>query len=222
MKKYKNYFKKIVTRVSPGFVLPYTLFICSIMILITTSVSSTLIKQLFFSKLARQSQAAYYAADNAILCTAMIDETYTDIDGIGIFPYNAASSNFGNPRLDMEDVLEYVNDHRVAGGYSELASSLDDISCAQSDIFDTSPLTSEFTVSPTIFSRLLPDMVTIEEGRTSTFDMRMSLGDGTSFCAKVTVNKTATYRQIIAQGYALCDRPEGSVERAVINTTIIQ
>ncbi len=221
MKKYKNYYKKIVTRVSPGFVLPYTLFICSIMILITTSVSSILIKQLYFSKLARQSQAAYYAADNAILCTAMIDETYTDIDGIGIFPYKK-DPVAATPIDDMEDVLDYVNDHRVAGGYSELAGSLNDIRCAQSDIFDTSPLTSEFTVSPTIFSRLLPDMVTIEEGRTSTFDMKMNLGDGTFFCAKVTVNKTATYRQIIAQGYALCDRPEGSVERAVINTTIIQ
>jgi hypothetical protein len=56
--------------------------------------------------------------------------------------------------------------------------------------------------------------------------MRMDLGlaPGTTTghlyrCAKVTVNKTPSFRQIISQGYAQCDNPNGTVERAVVNTT---
>ena len=60
----------------------------------------------------------------------------------------------------------------------------------------------------------------IELGRTSTTTMRMDLGGGAFRCAKLTINKTASFRQIIAQGYAKCDDPNGSVERAVVNTTI--
>ncbi len=221
--KYKFFYKKIILQSKYGFVLPYTLFICSIMILITTSVSSILVKQLYFSKLSRQSQVAYYAADNAVLCTAMIDETYSDINGIGIFPYATTTNNYqSEAELIMNDTLTYTNSHRMAGGYSSLATTLHDIQCGQSVIFDPSPAYSAFEVSTTTFEHILLDGFTVEEGRTSSFKMKMNLGDGTFRCARVTVNKTASYRQIIAQGYAFCDRPDGSVERAVVNTTILQ
>jgi hypothetical protein len=50
--------------------------------------------------------------------------------------------------------------------------------------------------------------------------MRMDLGDGTARCANVTVNKTATYRQIISRGYNTCDAGSSRfIERAVINVT---
>ncbi len=224
--KYKYFYKRIISQSKYGFVLPYTLFICSIMILITTSVSTMLIKQLYFSKLSRQSQAAYYAADNAVLCAAMIDETYVGLDGIGIFPYDAGSGNYDFPRIDMEEKLSETNGNRGVNGYSPLATTLDGVTdgirCGQALIFAPAPAYSDFKVSTTTFEHTLLDGVTIEQGRTSSFNMKMDLGDGTSRCAKVTVNKTASYRQIIAQGYALCDRPDGSVERAVVNTTILQ
>ena len=71
----------------------------------------------------------------------------------------------------------------------------------------------------------------IEYGQTSTYTMKMDLGldpaDLTNTsrlyrCAKVTVNKTLSFRQIIAQGYSSCTVGAGTIERAVVNTTITQ
>jgi hypothetical protein len=58
------------------------------------------------------------------------------------------------------------------------------------------------------------------EGRTTTFNLRMDLGDGTERCAEVTVNKTPTFRQIISRGFNTCNFGANNfIERAVINTT---
>lgn len=215
--------KKIVQSV-PGFVLPYTLFLCAIMILVTSSVSSTLVKQIYFSRLARQSQAAYYAADNAILCAIAIDSTYIEsLTGIGIFPYNALSST---PMDDLQNVLNDTTIRRSTQELSSLAPSLTEIKCAGSLVFDTGESVSKFSVDDTPFMRLYEDefgVLSSESGRTSRFKMKFDMGDGTSRCAKVTINKTPSYRQIIAQGYALCNNYSNitnSVERAVVNTTI--
>ncbi len=208
----KNKYKQ--NKVS-GFVLPFTLFICGIMLLISLGISTVLEKQIFFSQVARDSQAAYYAADDAVACVISIDETYINATGTGIFPSDA----YIDSTIDMESTLDYVNDHRVASGYKALASTLNEIKCAQSVIFDTNA-PSYFEVSTTTFVRTTPSN-DIEEGKTSTFKMKMNIGDGVYRCAKVTVNKTETYRQIIAQGYAACDRASGSIERAVVNTTLL-
>lgn len=219
-----NYYKKIkINSKVKGFVLPFTLFICAIMLLISVGISTVLIKQIYFSTLSRESQVAYYAADNAVLCTQIIDGTYTEVNGLGIFPYDDLSVNYGLPRIDIQATLDYTNTHRQALGYPLLASSLGDmndgIKCAQSLIFSELSNLSDFAVSPVRFERIDangdPDY-----GRTSTFKMKMDLGDGAFRCAKVTVNKTSSYRQIIAQGYSRCDRPNGSIERAVVDTSI--
>jgi hypothetical protein len=195
-----------------GFVLPFTMFIVSVMLLISTSVSVMLIKQLYFSRITRQSQAAYYAADNAVACTILIEDTYRD-NSSGVFPED--------PGIDrntyMATKLDSVNAQRLSDGLTALAS-WDDVVCAQSTLFKTDDPNS-FEISVTPFTRDLSGGGT-EDGVTSSFNMKMDLGDGTYRCSKVTVNKTPTYRQIIAQGYALCNRPDGSVERAVINTTV--
>jgi hypothetical protein len=49
-----------------GFVLPLTLLICMIMLMIATGISIILAKELYFSKLSRLSQIAYYAADSGL------------------------------------------------------------------------------------------------------------------------------------------------------------
>lgn len=199
-----------------GFVLPFTLFICSIMLLISVSISSILTKQIFFSILSKESQLAYYAADDAIACTINIDETYTK-DFQGIFPWDPTSSNDTNDQIAlMVDVVNDVNYNRDAAGLPELASSPSNITCAQSDIFKTTSPTN-FYVEPTNYVRNLSGGGT-DEGKTSSFYMRMDLGNNIYRCAKVTVNKTPSFRQIIAQGYSRCDNQNGSIERAVINT----
>lgn len=205
-----------------GFVLPYTLFISMIMIIITTSVAVILTKQLYFSRIARQSQAAYYAADNAIACTLLLEETYTDSFGIGIFPYDPVFASPVEARAYMDQTLLDVNARRNAlePPMPPLAASISDIKCAQSLIFsETAP--TNFAIDPIKYVRQVTSTTT-EEGWTSTFNMKMDLGDGNFRCAKVTVNKTLTYRRIIAQGFSLCDRPEGSIERAIVNTSVIQ
>ena len=197
-----------------GFILPFTMLISAIVLFITTGAMTLLSKQLYFSKLYKQSQVAYYAADDAVTCAIDIDDTYQGSDGKGIFP-NSTSTD---PSTYMEGVLAYVNVNRQLANLPTI-DSLNDITCAQSKLFD--PSASDFSVSSTTYEHVTQTYGT-EEGKTSSYSMKMDLGDGTYRCAKVTVNKTPTFRQIIAQGYAQCDNPNGTVERAVVNTTVIQ
>lgn len=202
----------------PGFVLPFTMLMSILILFITTGALTLLTKQLYFSKIYKQSQAAYYAADDAITCITTIDDTYLAADGLGIFPSNIAA----NPSTSMSDTLNYVNVKRNLAALPTI-NALTDIKCAQSSVFDPSPSGAGFAVSSIPFTYHYIDPNTLlpatETGRTSTTNMRMDLGNGKYRCAKVTVNKTASYRQIIVQGYAECDNPNGSIERAVVNVT---
>jgi hypothetical protein len=216
---------KIVKRhSSSGFILPFTMLISVLVLLVTGSIMTLLSKQLYFSKIYKQSQSAYYAADDAIACAIEIDDTYVGRDGLGIFPSDPDLDDVGHDTSAkyITDVLVYVNDKNGT------SIALNSIKCAQSPIFDPGVNTSNFAV-------VSDDYVYTgspsgnESGKTSTFTMRMDLGDGTARCAKVTVNKTQSFRQIISQGYAKtvsgtasCATPNGSVERAVVNTTLTE
>ncbi len=197
--------KKIQSMRTKGFVLPLTLIICVIILTISTGISIILAKELYFSKLSRLSQVAYYAADSGLMCATMIDDKYVDPEtGLGIFEYDNLVSR--------QAVLDKVNISRVANGLSAIA--LNDIKCATSAVFDDS--VSSFAVTP--FVRLdsggNPDT-----GQTSTFDMRMDLGEEEYRCATVTVNKTSKYRQIISRGFASCNSVFAyPIERAIVST----
>lgn len=189
-----------------------TLLVCSIILVVATSISTILAKQLYFSKVSRQSELAYYAADAALMCATAIDDQYVDDSGKGIFPYNSLSTS---PLTDMQTVL---NSSNVRRSYRNLPSlQLSDIVCATAAIFTD---TSHFEVLPEPFVRTLSDGTT-ESGLSSSYDMYMDLNDGTYRCAHVIVNKTATYRQIIASGYAGCSGSAYSIERALISSTEI-
>lgn len=196
-----------------GFILPFTMLITTIVLFITTGAMTLLSKQLYFSKIYKQSQTAYYAADDAISCAIVVDDTYLSGDGLGIFP----SSTTTDPMTYIDDVLTYTNARRTSNGLPTI--TLNEIKCAQSAIFDAS--VSNFTVSPTNYLYASQNNG-IEEGKTSIYNMRMDLGAGDIRCAKVTINKTQSFRQIIAQGYAQCNSQVGGVERAVVNTTIVE
>lgn len=185
-------------------------------------------KQMYFSRLYKQSQAAYYAADDAISCAISIDDTYTSDDGLGIFPSSTTTDPGIEPGGYMYNVVEYINLKRTTAETPLPAISLDDIKCGGSPIFKYA--SSSITVSPTNYKYFSPS-AGVEEGKTVTFTMRMDLGadpnDITGIrhlyrCSKVTVNKTPSFRQIVAQGYSSCDSQNTTVERAVINTTIAE
>jgi hypothetical protein len=220
-----------------GFILPFTMLVSTLILLVAGSSLTLLTKQLYFSKMYKLSQTAYYAADDAISCAIAIDDTYIGADGFGIFPYDSlAFTANGNDLAHINGTLAYVNNKRNNESPPLPSVSLNDIKCANSSIFDTtvsSPgntFTSEANFSHT-FQAVAPNPPQVEDGRVVSYMMRMDLGldpadvTGTKHlfrCAKVTVKKTPSFRQIIAQGYAQCDNPNGSVERAVVNTTEVQ
>lgn len=199
-------FKKIIHTHAKGFVLPLTLIVCVIILTIATSISIILSKELYFSRLSRLSQIAYYAADNGLMCATVIDDQYYDQEtGLGIFQYNNL--------VTSQMVLDRINVQRVAGGLSAL--SLNDIKCAASSIFDTS--VTGYALTP--FSRI-DSAGNTDTGQTSTFNMRMDLGGGEYRCATVLVNKTPTYRQIISRGFASCGSVYAyPIERAIVSTS---
>jgi hypothetical protein len=191
---------------SRGFILPLTLIVCVIILTIATGISIILTKELYFSKLSRLSQVAYYAADNGLMCATMVDDQYIDpATGLGIFQY----ANTPTP----QSVLTTINTNRSIRGLSSIA--LNSIKCATSDIFDTS--ITNYNVTP--FSRVDSGGNT-DTGMTTTFNMKMTIGTSDTRCASVVINKTLIYRQIISRGFASCGTVYSfPIERAIVSTS---
>lgn len=222
--KINMYLKKMT--LTRGFILPFTMLITVLVLFITTGALALLTKQQYFSKLYKETQAAYYAADDAVACTTMIDDSYVASDGLGIFPSSQAGAS-----SYVDDVITYINTRR------DTPITKAEITCGQSQIFTSGGSPSfdpVFAVTePYVyyFHNPVTNAPDQENGITSTFNMKMDLGlDPTDVtltlhlyrCAKVTVHKTPSFRQIIAQGYSKCDGTGNAIERAVVNTTIIQ
>lgn len=138
--------KENIRRYRHGFVLPFTMLISVLILFVTTSALTLLSKQTYSSRIYRQSQSAYYAADDAMACALSIDDTYVGADGMGIFP----SSTTTDPSTYIDDVIAYVNAKRLAKDVPEPTSSrtgASAITCGQAPIFE--PATSSFAISPT-------------------------------------------------------------------------
>lgn len=190
-----------------GFVLPLTLVICMIVLIISSGISIILAKELYFSRLSRLSQIAYYAADDGMMCALMMDDNYIDPDtGLGIFQSGASPT--------AQEVLDKVNARRLNNLLPVI--TLSSIKCATSEVFTAG---SNYQVSQ-------PSGQTDSVGNqiySTTFDMNMDLGDGTRRCAQITVNKTPKYRQIISRGFASCTLSSTfRIERAIVSTAETQ
>jgi hypothetical protein len=203
----KNLFIKNKNR---AFILPLTLLITTVILAVATGISSILLKQMFFSRLSRESLAAFYAADSGLACAIYIDDAYVDqATGIGIFEYDPTLG----AGVWTQTVFDSVNDLRFSRGIP-LITTVDNIKCATTPIF----IVASSSISVSDFSSTGGPA----DGRTTTFDYSMNLGDGTNRCATITINKTENYRQIISQGYNTCNKGSMNlIERAVINTTEI-
>jgi hypothetical protein len=204
--------QKVKKYKSRGFILPLTLLLTVIVLTISAGISAVLSKELYFSKLSRESQIAYYAADDAMMCAIMVDDKYLDSStGLGIFPYDGLADASGY----IQSVLNKANADRLNRGFPQI-NSINDIKCAGVAIFD--PATSSFSSVP--FTRINTTGAT-ENGQRSTFNMRMDLGDGSFRCSSVVVSKTINYRQVIARGFTSCRNGNRTtaIERAVVNTT---
>jgi hypothetical protein len=205
-------FVKKMRRGVKGFILPLTLLICTIVLIVSSGITTILAKQVFFSRLSRQSQYAYMSADNGSMCAVLIDDKYYDpATGAGIFPWDRGQ----DPNAYMLSVIDATNADRATKNYPSLDLTM--LTCATSQIFSSDPLSSNFHLSDWSHANSLG---VLETGYSSQFSMKMDLGDGTFRCAEVTVNKTQHYRQIISRGFANCNK-SGSIviERAVVNVT---
>lgn len=225
-------YKKIVYRQNSqrGFILPFTLLVTVLVLFISTGALALLSKQQYFSKLYKQTQAAYYAADDALSCALSIDDTYIASDGLGIFP--SSSTTPTTPLAYIDSVVSYVNERNGT------TLSKGDITCNQSPIFEPwadPAFDPQFRIDDEdyvyYFTNPVTGLLDKEYGVTSSYSMRMDLGVDPSDiagvrhlfrCAKVTIKKTPSFRQIISQGYSSCDGTGNAIERAVVNTTIIQ
>ncbi len=237
MKKATNaYYKISRSELKKGFILPFTMLITVLVLFITTSALALLNKQQYFSKIYKQTQAAYFAADDAISCALSLDDAYVSDDGLGIFP--SSSTTPTNPDTYVNNVISYVNTQRIALQPSAIPLTRSSITCGQSQIFAAGgnpsfdPLYGVSNYNFIYhFSNPITHQPDQEHGVAVSYNMKMDLGlDPADValtkhlyrCAKVTINKTASFRQIIAQGYSSCDGTGTAVERAVVNTTIIQ
>lgn len=191
-----------------AFILPLAMLLVTIIVIVSFGISYILSKEIYFSRLQRDSTYAFAVADMAHECAVFIDDTYIDQSGLGtgqgIFPYSIDTE-------DLTQVLDNVNQGRERRGLTSI--SLADIKCASVPV-----LTTEFANFQT--SRINKNVDgNLEAGIKSQFEMRVPESTGRFRCAKVTVTKTPNYRQIIAQGYSTCDTNKNRLERAVISET---
>ena len=210
--------KQIRNKNVKGFILPYSLLLSLIILVISSGISMILIKELYFSILNRESQLAYYAADEGVMCATYIDDGFIDqSSGVGIFPYSQLSINTWINGI----VMPSVNSQRSSKGLSSV--DVRNIGCATSIpliSLSGTPTSIFVTNSDTLGGAYTSYTATDgSQGVASTFFLKMDLGNSTYRCAKVTVNKTDTFRQIISRGYNTCDMTSTRLlERAIISS----
>ena len=164
-------------------------------------------KELYFSRLTRESATAYYAADTALECAKTLDAVYSDSEGNGLFD---------SPLHTATDTIAYVNTIRYSQGIGTITFL--DIRCASVSVFDGS-VTDITSTTTDRYGNDLVDPYGASSTKTS-FTLPMNAGEGETICAKVTIEKSNSWRQIIARGFNTCNFGSRRVlERAIISTT---
>lgn len=188
--------------------MPLTLTLAALILTVTGGITMILGKELFFSRMTRESATAYYAADTALECAKALDAMYTDSQGNGLFD---------SPLHTATDTLAYVNTVRYSQGIGTI--NFLDIRCASVSIFD-SGVTDIFSTTTDKYGNYLTDPYGASSTKTY-FTLPMNAGEGGGIvCAKVSVEKSNAWRQIIARGFNTCNfGARMLLERAVINTT---
>jgi hypothetical protein len=191
-----------------AFIMPLALTLSALILTVAGGITMIIGKELFFSRLTRESATAYYAADTALECATVIDESYNGTEGNGLFQYDLIN--------EATSTLNYVNTVRQAQGIRTLL--LTDIKCASVSLFDSTQ--SNFTTTTTDRTGALLQDPNGNQTVISSFTMTMDTGEGTITCAKVTVEKSISWRQIIARGFNSCNfGTKNLLERAVISTS---
>ncbi len=197
-----------------GFILPLTMLLMTLILLVSIGVTSVIVRQARFSRIIKDSLIAYNAADMAVMCTAFIDNTFTNSSTTnGIFPTNPTLYPLGNETTEINDTIGTINSGRLIRGVPSIPSS-DSLTCGGVRIFN--PADSQITY--TAFTYTKSDLST-EAGKTSTFNLKIPLSSGDFRCAKVIYNKSTSFSQIISSGYSTCDASSRSrLERVIVSS----
>ena len=198
-----------------GFILPLTMVLMTLILLVSLGITSIIIRQAKFSRIIKDSQVAYNAADMAVGCTTYIDNTFTNSSTTyGIFPTNPLYYPLGAETAEITETINDINSGRTVRGVPLLPNS-NAITCGGFKIF--SP--AESSIVYTAFTYTKSDLTT-EAGKTSTFNVKIPLTNGEFRCAKVILNKSPSFGQIVASGYSTCDTASASrVERVIVSST---
>jgi hypothetical protein len=167
------------TKNSKAFVIPFSLLISTIILTISLGVSLILVKEIFFSKLTKDSLLAYYAADEALSCAQYFDYKYQNPEnGTKFFPFYEST--------DMDDSLLYslpsykVSDLICSGSYLNLKNISIDCNLTPREDNNRKCITR--------------------------YKVEMDLGGGEYRCADMVVdNHTSAETKYISTGYSTCD-----------------
>jgi Tfp pilus assembly protein PilX len=198
-----------------GFILPLTMLLTTLIMLVSFGITSIIVRQARFSRIVKDSFIAYNAADMAVSCASYIDDSYQDSGSNSLFPsqdvsvYAVASST-----NEITAVFaDYNTTYRTGHGLPTLG--LNDVNCAGESIFDASSSNITYTAYD-----YTPAIGSVQHGKKSTFNLTFPLSNGDFRCAKVIMNRTSNYRQIIASGYSTCDTTSDKrLERVIVSNS---
>jgi hypothetical protein len=191
------------------------MLLMTLILLVTTGTTNVILRQAKYSRSIKDSAIAYNAADMAVGCTAFIENTFVNTSSTyGIFPIDRALYPLGNElATEIADTIIEINSDRLTRNVPVIAT-VDDIKCGGVRVFN--PADSQ--IAYTAFTYTKSDLST-EDGKKSTFNLKMPLSNGEFRCASVILNKSPSFNQIIASGYSTCDASAKSrIERTIVSS----
>ncbi len=190
------------------------MLLMTLILLVSTGITSVIIKQVGYARTIKNSVIAYNAADMAIACTSFVDNSFVNSSSTyGIFPLDRTRFPLGNEAGEINETRLEINADRLARGVPLLTSS-DNITCGGQRVFNT----DDTQIAYSAYTYTKSDLTT-EDGKKSTFNLKIPLTNGGFRCAKVIFNKTASFNLIIASGYSTCDvSAKSRLERTIISS----
>lgn len=200
-----------------GYILPLAMILSTLIMLVSFGITAIIVRQARFSRIMKESFIAFNAADLALTCTMFADDNYYRTSGsfaTGFFPVDVGAYPVASTSDELAAALANINGDKAARGLPGI--TLDDIGCGSVSIFDT----SKTNATSTDYTYTDSAGVT-ENGKKTTFNLKLPLSNGEYRCAAVIVNKTQSYRQIISSGYSNCDPYDPNrLERVIVSSDL--
>lgn len=196
-----------------GYILPLAMILSTLIMLVSFGITSIIVRQARFSRIMKESFIAFNAADLALTCTMFVDDNYYRPSlPSGFFPVDRATYTSASTSDELAAAVSEINTEKASRGLPSIA--LNDIGCGSVAIFDTTKTNA--TSTDYHYSGSVE-----EDGKKTTFNLKLPLSNGEFRCASVIINKTQSYRQIISSGYSNCDPYDPNrLERVIVSSDL--